>query len=69
MNIAILYKCIETDIECQIPEENEKIFFVTSYHGFVLEHQNDDSALHKGTYFMDYFLEIHSSDPSSFVYN
>ena len=67
VNIFILYKCNETDIDCQIPEEYKQIFFGVSYHGFVLDHQNDDSALHKGTVYMDYFLEIHSSDPSIFT--
>ena len=68
VNIYLLYKCNETNIECQIPEEYEQIFFGASYHGFVLDHQNDDSALHKGTNSMDYFLEIHSSDPSIYTF-
>ena len=69
VKIAILYKCIETDIECQIPEKYENIYFATLYHGFVLDHQNDDSALHKGTDFMEYHLEIHSSEPLLYTYN
>ena len=68
VNIYLLYKCNETDIGCKIPEEYEQIFFGASYHGFVLDHQNDDSALHKGTNSMDYFLEIHSSDPSIYTF-
>ena len=69
VKIGIVYKCNETDTECKIPEKYEMFFFGVLYHGFVLDHQNDESALHKGTDFMKYYLEIHTSDPSKFTYN
>ena len=69
VHMGVLYKCDKTDTECQIPEEYGSFFFVVGYHGFVLDHQNDESALHKGTDFMEYYLEIHTSDPSKFTYN
>ena len=69
VNMAILYKCNNTGTECQISEKYERFFFGAAYHGFVLDHQNDDSSLHKGTNFMNYKLEIHSSDPYIFIYN
>jgi hypothetical protein len=64
-----LYKCNETDFECKIPEDYQYFIFGALYHGFVLDHQNGDSALHKGKDYMEYYLEIHSSDPFIFIYN
>ena len=69
VNIGVLYKCHETDFECIIPEEYQNFIFGSVYHGFILDHQNGDSALHKGKDYMKYYLEVHSSDPSIFIYN
>ena len=69
VHFNLLYKCTETDIDCKIPMEYETFIFVVEYHGFVLDHQNSDSALHKGKDYMSYYLEVHPSDPSIFIYN
>ena len=67
MDLNLLYKCNETNINCTTPIRI--FFFRTEINGFILDHQNSESPLHKmesGYFYED--IMFFTNDPAQIEY-